>query len=288
MLFERYALRTGADVEINNIFEVHISDDDFEHIALGENEYDFSNEHLTYAFNNASFENLILFYTKPTLENIDDNGRRTFHFKLAYVKTKSEQLIVNTQNLNIVNELDEYQGLIDFLDIYFVVYDNVAKIAFQYKHASSVTQKVIKGAIKKVFTRHFLLDTVNFDNHLEFIKDYFQTDFENTFNASRKNKKIILFLDTINNGIQTINSIKKEYSIKADVTFEQAFDLLRENLTDNILRYSIKCEDDLSKTASIDGRSEDLRTNEWEKAATEEIDMESTNFLMDIRHFLRY
>lgn len=289
MLFERYAVKLKKNVNITNIFDINIDDDLFEDVDIEGNVFKFSSNYSTYNFDNASYENLIVIYTKPEIIHRTSEDRDMFRIKLAYVKTKSDQLIVNVQDWNVVNHLNQYQGLIDFIEVFLIPYDNVMKIAVEYKY-HSLSPTVLFETIKKVFINNFISFGVNFKEDLEIVKDYFNTDFEETFNNSRKNKKIVLYLDTINNGIETINSAKIEYSIKADITFENAFHYLKANTQDNILRYSIKCEDEDAKTASIEGIDEDLRTTDWVKAARINVDISDLNVLIlnSIEHFLRF
>lgn len=287
MLFERYAIKFRRDTNIHNIFDINFQDEQFENINIDNISYEIFRNHFTYEFNNATFENLIVIFTKPTIvHNI--NNRDLYKLKIAYVKTKNKQTIVNVQNWDVVNHLNEYQGLIDFLDIYILPYDNTAKIAVEYKY-NSIAPSILYQMIQNIMINGFIRFGINYNEDLELVKDYLQTDFEETFNSSRKNKKIILYMDTINNGTETINSAKIEYSVKADVSFQNAFDYLTSITRDNIQRYSIKCEDEDAKTASIDGENEDLRTNEWSKPARTHINSENINQIYaSIANFLRF
>lgn len=287
MLFERYAIKFRKDTNIHNIFDINFQDEQFENINIDNISYEIFKNHFTYEFNNATFENLIVIFTKPTIVyNI--NHRDLYKLKIAYVKTKNNQTIVNVQNWDVVNHLNEYQGLIDFLDIYIIPYDNTAKIAVEYKY-NSIAPSILYQMIQNIMINGFIRFGINYNEDLELVKDYLQTDFEETFNSSRKNKKIILYMDTINNGTETINSAKIEYSVKADVSFQNAFDYLTAITTDNILRYSIKCEDEDAKTASIDGENEDLITSEWSKPARIHIDSENMNQIYtSVAIFLRF
>lgn len=287
MLFERYAIKFRRDTNIHNIFDINFQDEQFENINIDNISYEIFRNHFTYEFNNATFENLIVIFTKPTIvQNI--NHRDLYKLKIAYVKTKNNQTIVNVQNWDVVNHLNEYQGLIDFLDIYIIPYDNTAKIAVEYKY-NSIAPSILYQMIQNIMINGFIRFGINYNEDLELVKDYLQTDFEETFNSSRKNKKIILYMDTINNGTETINSAKIEYSVKADVSFQNAFDYLTAITTDNILRYSIKCEDEDAKTASIDGENEDLITSEWSKPARIHIDSENMNQIYtSVAIFLRF
>lgn len=287
MLFERYAIKFRRDTNIHNIFDINFQDEQFENINIDNISYEIFRNHFTYEFNNATFENLIVIFTKPTIvHNI--NNRDLYKLKIAYVKTKNNQTIVNVQNWDVVNHLNEYQGLIDFLDIYIIPYDNTAKIAVEYKY-NSIAPSILYQMIQNIMINGFIRFGINYNEDLELVKDYLQTDFEETFNSSRKNKKIILYMDTINNGTETINSAKIEYSVKADVSFQNAFDYLTSITRDNIQRYSIKCEDEDAKTASIDGENEDLRTNEWSKPARTHINSENINQIYaSIANFLRF
>lgn len=287
MLFERYAIKFRRDTNIHNIFDINFQDEQFENINIDNISYEIFRNHFTYEFNNATFENLIVIFTKPTIvHNI--NNRDLYKLKIAYVKTKNNQTIVNVQNWDVVNHLNEYQGLIDFLDIYILPYDNTAKIAVEYKY-NSIAPSILYQMIQNIMINGFIRFGINYNEDLELVKDYLQTDFEETFNSSRKNKKIILYMDTINNGTETINSAKIEYSVKADVSFQNAFDYLTSITRDNIQRYSIKCEDEDAKTASIDGENEDLRTNEWSKPARTHINSENINQIYaSIANFLRF
>ncbi|MCT7521859.1 hypothetical protein N5T57_02785 [Aliarcobacter cryaerophilus] len=287
MLFERYAVKLKKNNNIHNIFDINFQNEKFEDITIDNISYQIFRNHFTYEFNNATFENLIVIFTKPTIiHNIND--RDLYKLKIAYVKTKNNQTIVNVQNWDVVNHLDQYQGLIDFIDIYIMPYDNTAKIAIEYKY-NSIAPSVMFQMIQNIMINGFICFGINYDEDLELVKDYLQTDFEETFNSSRKNKKIILYMDTINNGTETINSAKIEYSVKSDITFENAFNYLTSNYSDNIQRYSIKCEDEDFKTASIDGESEDLRTNEWSKPARIHINYEDTNNIYaSVANFLKF
>ena len=287
MLFERYAIKFRRNTNIHNIFDINFQDEQFENINIDNISYEIFRNHFTYEFNNATFENLIVIFTKPTIvQNI--NHRDLYKLKIAYVKTKNNQTIVNVQNWDVVNHLNEYQGLIDFLDIYIIPYDNTAKIAVEYKY-NSIAPSILYQMIQNIMINGFIRFGINYNEDLELVKDYLQTDFEETFNSSRKNKKIILYMDTINNGTETINSAKIEYSVRADVTFQNAFNYLTSITRDNIQRYSIKCEDEDSKTASIDGENEDLRTSEWSKPARTHIDSENINQIYaSIANFLRF
>lgn len=287
MLFERYAIKFRRNTNIHNIFDINFQDEQFENINIDNISYEIFRNHFTYEFNNATFENLIVIFTKPTIvHNI--NHRDLYKLKIAYVKTKNNQTIVNVQNWDVVNHLNEYQGLIDFLDIYIIPYDNTAKIAVEYKY-NSIAPSILYQMIQNIMINGFIRFGINYNEDLELVKDYLQTDFEETFNSSRKNKKIILYMDTINNGTETINSAKIEYSVKADVSFQNAFDYLTAITTDNILRYSIKCEDEDAKTASIDGENEDLITSEWSKPARIHIDSENMNQIYtSVAIFLRF
>jgi len=288
MLFERYAIKLKENRNYTNIFDINIDDEQFESINIENTTFEMFRNHFTHEFNNASFENLIVIFTKPTIIHTNTDGRSLYKMKIAYVKTKNDQLIVNVQDWNVVNHLNQYQGLIDFIDIYIMPYDNTAKIAVEYKY-HSISPTVLYETIQQILINGFIGFGINYDEDLNLVKDYLQTDFESTFNNSRKNKKIVLYLDTINNGSETINSAKMEYSVKADVTFENAFNYLTSLTQDNIQRYSIKCEDEDAKTASIDGFNEDLRTDEWSKPARMHIDFDSDiQVYNSIAHFLRY
>ncbi|XOB62148.1 hypothetical protein ACMC56_16395 [Campylobacterota bacterium DY0563] len=289
MLFERYAIKLKENVNRTNIFNIDINEDLYETVEIDGNNFSFSRNHLRYTFENTSYENLIVIYTKPEVIYTTRESRQLFRMKFAYVKTKEDQLIVNVQDWNVVNHLNEYQGLIDFIEIFLIPYDNMMKIAVEYKY-HSISPSVLNDVIEQVFINNFIEFGINFSEDLEIVKDYFNTDFEETFNRSRKNKKIIFYIDTVNNGTETVNSAKIEYSIKADITFQNAFDYLRANRQDNILRYSIKCEDEDAKTASIDGINEDLRTSEWVKAARTNVDISTIdeNTLNTLSHFLRF
>lgn len=288
MLFERYVVRVQENQNHTNIFEINFEDEHFENVIIENVNYNFSTRHHHFEFDNASFENLIVIFTKSELVYQTIDHRELYRCKIAYVKTSEDQVIVNTQDWNVVNHLNEYQGTIDFLDVFILPYDNMAKIAVQYKY-HSISQNVLYQIVKQIMVYGFIGFGIDFDEDLEIVKDYFLTDFEDTFNQSRKNKKIIFYMDTINNGVEIINSAKIEYSVKADVSFENTFNYLRANTTDNIVRYSIKCEDEDMKTASIDGYNQDLRTNEWEKAARINIDVSepSININQSMSHFLR-
>ncbi len=288
MLFERYVVRVQENQNHTNIFDINFQNEHFENVTIENINYNFSTRHYHYEFDNASFENLIVIFTKSELVYQTMENRELYRCKIAYVKTSEDQLIVNTQDWNVVNHLNEYQGSIDFLDVFILPYDNMAKIAVQYKY-HSISQSVLYQIVKQIMVYGFIRFGIDFDADLEIVKDYFQTDFEDTFNQSRRNKKIIFYMDTINNGVEIINSTKIEYSVKADVSFENAFNYLKAHSTDNILRYSIKCEDEDTKTASIDGYNEDLKTNEWEKAARINIDMSepSINIHQSMGQFLR-
>lgn len=283
MLLERYALKLRSNVNYASIFNININEEEFSNISIDGTAFEIKNNYFTYEFNNSSFENLIVIYTKPVIIS-DTAERNLYKLKLGYVKTKNSQLIVNVQNWDVVNHLNQYQGLIDFIDIYIIPYDNIAKIAVEYKY-NSISLKVLYEIIQNILISNFIDTNIDYNQNLELVKDYFQTDFENTFNNSRKNKKIILYLDTVNNGSETINSAKTEFSVKSDITFENAFSYLTTVTTDNVLRYSIKCEDEDSKTASIDGYTEDLRTNEWSKPARIQIVEED---IQAIGIFLRF
>ncbi|RXI27846.1 hypothetical protein [Aliarcobacter trophiarum] len=283
MLLERYALKLRKNVNHANIFNININEAEFSNISIDGTDFEMSNKHSKFEFDNSSFENLIVIYTKPAVINTIE-GRNLYKFKLGYVKTKNSQLIVNVQNWDVVNHLNKYQGLIDFIDIYMIPYDNIAKIAVEYKY-NSISLGVLYEVIKDILIINFIDTGIDYNQKLELVKDYFQTDFENTFNNSRKNKKIILYLDTVNNGSETINSVKTEFSVKSDITFENAFSYLKTVSNDNVLRYSIKCEDEDFKTSSIDGYNEDLKTNEWSKPARIQVAEENIQTISD---FLRF
>ena len=119
MLFERYAVKLKKNNNIHNIFDINFQNEKFEDITIDNISYQIFRNHFTYEFNNATFENLIVIFTKPTIiHNIND--RDLYKLKIAYVKTKNNQTIVNVQNWDVVNHLDQYQGLIDFIDIYIM------------------------------------------------------------------------------------------------------------------------------------------------------------------------
>lgn len=288
MLFERYAVKLRANANHQQLFDINFEDELFEEVTIESDTFKFTKHHYRYEFRNTSYENLIAIFTKPELLYTNNESRELYHTKIAYVKTKENQLIVDTQNWDVVNHLDQYQGLIDFIDVYIMPYDNIAKIAIEYKY-HSVPQATLLEIIKYIFVNGFLGFGISFQEDLEIVKDYFQTDFEETFNESRRNKKIIVYMDTINNGSEIINSAKTEYSIKADITLENTIGYLHSRYHDNIIRYSIKCEDKDSKTASIDGAGVDLRTSEWETPARKNIDTSelNTNTFVSICHFLR-
>lgn len=264
MLIERYAVKPKETINLTNIFDINIEDGLFETINIENSSYEMFIHQTSHSIDNASFDNLIVIFTKP--EIIYNNGRDLYKLKIAYVKTKNDQLIVNVQDWNVVNHLNEFQGLIDFVNLYIMPYDNIAKIAVEYKY-HSIPNSILYQTIQKILINGFIRFGINYEEDLDLVQDYLQSDFESTFNHSRRNKKIVVHLDTINNNTETINSAKIEYSIKSDITFENTFNYLRSHLQDNIQRYSIKCEDENSKTASIDGYGEDLRTSEWSKPA---------------------
>jgi hypothetical protein len=136
LLLERYALKLRKNVDHANIFNININEAEFSNISIDGTDFEMSNKHSKFEFDNSSFENLIVIYTKPAIINTIE-GRHVYKFKLGYVKTKNSQLIVNVQNWDVVNHLNKYQGLIDFIDIYMIPYDNIAKIAVEYKYNSA-------------------------------------------------------------------------------------------------------------------------------------------------------
>ncbi len=288
MLFERYAVQLKVNDSHHDIFDVNFEDELFEEVEIESETYKFTQHHYTYQFANASYENLIAIFTKPEVLHTTGDDRELYHTKIAYVKTKENQVIVNTQNWDVVNHLNEYQGLIDFIDIYIIPYDNMAKIAIEYKY-HALPQTVLFEIIKYIFVNGFIGFGISFEEDLDIVKDYFQTDFEATFNSSRRNKKIIVYMDTVNNGTEVINSAKIEYSVKANISLENTMNYLHTQYQDNTIRYSIKCEDEDNKTALI--TAEELRTNasEWETPARTTIDtlQIDTSVFTSLSHFLR-
>lgn len=282
MVFERYMIRANNRCPVENITRVNINDEVFQTYTIDGYEYEFFTNPIEHEFQNASFDNLITLFTKPQLV-FQENGLDLYKTKLAYVKTKDGQLIVNVNDMNIVNHLDRYQGLLDFIDVFFLVYSDKIKFSVQYKY-QSISQSVLFIALRNIINNGFLREQIDQERHLELLRDYLATDFEATFNASRKNKKLTLYLDTINNGIESVNSIKYEYSLKANITFENAFSYVQENMNDNVLRYTIKCEDDFQKTATIEGTSENLFTEDWTKPARITISTDNLNNLGLLTH----
>ena len=288
MLFERYAFKYRENDNIqNNVFDIQISDDDFIQININNENFNIFTELHEYNFYNAAFEKLILTYTKPTIVyNIPATNRLIYKIRLIYTKTKEGQTIVDLQDWSTIGNLNRHQGLVDFVDIFIIPYDNMAKIATEYKY-HSISKQILYGVIHEIFDRYFLRHNIQRDD-FEIVMDFSQTDFEEIFNNSRKNKKIVFHMDMVNNGAEIINSGKIEYSIKADTTFDNAFGWLRGIFNDNIQRYSIKCEDMNNKTASIDGYSDDLTTNEWSAPARIEIGTQNNDALYgQLAHFLR-
>jgi len=288
MLFERYAVQLKEDASHHHIFDANFEEELFEEVEIEAETYKFTKHHYTYQFTNASYENLIAIFTKPEVLYTTDEDRYLYHTKIAYVKTKENQVIVNTQNWDVVNHLDEYQGLIDFIDIYIIPYDNMAKIAVEYKY-HSLPPTILFEIIKYIFVNGFLRFGINFGEDLDIVKDYFLTDFEETFNESRRNKKIIVYMDTVNNGDEVINSAKTEYSVKADITLENTLNYLHTQYQDNTIRYSIKCEDEDNKTALITAEELSTGTDEWKTPArttinTSQID---TSVFSALSHFMR-
>ncbi len=286
MLFERYAFKYRENNDIqNNTFDIQISDNSFRQVNINNENFDISTELHKYNFSNAAFEKLILTYTKPTIiYNITDINRPMYKVRLIYTKTKEGQTIVDIQDWSTIGSLNGHQGLVNFVDIFIIPYDNVAKIATEYRY-HSISNQILYEVIREIFDRYFLRRNIQRAD-FEIVMDFSQTDFEEIFNNSRKNKKIVFHIDTVNNGTEIINSGKIEYSIKADTIFQNAFNWLCVRLNDNIQRYSIKCEDANNKTASIDGNSEDLMTNEWSTPARIEINAQDNTLYTQIASFL--
>lgn len=261
-LFERFIVtqkekKQGTLIE-NDFFRKEIKEyGEEEYKNIQQNNIKLFKSHLEYSVPYSKTDKIIAFLTK--IEKIVTN-QEPFLYKtqIAYIKLQEHQDIFDMKRMEIIDKLDEYQGVIDFLEVFICPYDDYIKFAVEYKF-HSINKEFLAQIIHYLVKTFFLNENINYDTNFEFGKDYTTEDFNQIFNKSRKNKKLIFYIDTIDtNGGAILNSIKQEYSIKGNTMLEKLKELGHiigklAKITETPIRYVIKCEDADAKTASHKG-----------------------------------
>lgn len=293
----RYLLRT-LNSDLTNVFsEANINDENFtEKTLFNESLKVYNGEPYQDNTPYASYDSLISTFTKPELIYTRSN-KKLFLCNILYAKTKNEQSIVNVETWDETSHLDIFNGPANRLKVYFIFYDNIIKYAVQYQY-QSIPNKALYFMLRQIADKTLLSDleqtgyTIDiFDpDDVELCIDYSPKDFEETFNSSRKRKKLIFSIDTQNEADDIINSGKLEYSLKPYSSFENILQIARVKVgADGLVRYIIKCEDSDGKTASIESLGNDIITNEWQERPRIDIDNNNFDKTLDcLFEFLRY
>ncbi len=283
MYLDRYILRTTnqdlLDVfSSNNVVDTMFDDKEL----FGETKKLYSENPLSYNFDYASYHYLVATFTKPVLLGIFQN-RELYYYNFIYAKTKDNQAIVDVNTWEELEQLDMFKGPVSNLRIYFILYDNMIKFAVESQYQAlpkNVIYDLIKLSISKLFLNTIeiedgrVLDIYNSED-FDIGIDYNQTDFENIYNNSNRNKKIVFYVDTQNEADEFINSGKLEYSLKPNSILEHTIEIARLKMgSDNFIRYVVKCEDIDGKTASINAIGNDIHTDEWTQPARTFVDNE--------------
>lgn len=244
----------------------------------------------------ASYDRMVAVFTRPI--NLSSRGNsRLFASDVIYAKTKENQAIVNVSTWEEVDQLDLFKGPVSRIKIFFVVYDNMVKFAVEDIY-QSIPQNVLYEMMKSIIERCFLNSLTAEDGHaisvynpddFEILIDYSEEDFEVIFNLSKRKKKIVFGIDTQNEADELINSGQLVYSLRADSILQRVFAFARARATqDGIVRYTIKCEDENGKTASIESVENDILLDTWQavprisisdNATGEDLHNELFNFL---------
>ncbi|WP_169752455.1 hypothetical protein [Campylobacter mucosalis] len=244
----------------------------------------------------ASYDRMVAVFTKPISLSSRGNSR-LFASDIIYAKTKENQAIVNVSTWEEVDQLDLFKGPVNRIKIFFVIYDNMIKFAVEDIY-QSIPQSVLFEMMKSIIERCFLNSLTAEDGHtisvynpddFEILIDYSEEDFEGIFNSSKRKKKVVFGIDTQNEADELINSGQLVYSLKADSILHNVFAFARARaIQDGIVRYTIKCEDENGKTASIESVGNDILLDTWQtmprisisdNATDEDLHNELFNFL---------
>lgn len=290
MDYDRYSLVLNRGVNAINIFALNINVDDFEDIEIEGQTYTFHTGTYNHEFDNATYDYLVTFYTKPVHIHTIGNQFRMYRTSIGFVKTKDGQVLYDVQNRDSLGTLDRHKGLLSFLDVHFVVYDDTIRIAVESVF-HSITQTVLSSTMKHIFDNHYINNQViNVFQDCNVVKDYSPSDFEATFNTSNRDKKAVFLLDGVDD-TEFVNSGRMEFSLSHDLTFENAMTWLRSKINGNVRRYSIKCHDhNDNRTASLNGYpGVDARLDEWmQPARLIDVDHDSPTAVTTLAHFLRF
>lgn len=209
---------------------------------------------------------IVAFMGEPNIEYTDkQTNRKMYKIKIAYLKTQENQKVFDYDECKIIETLNEYQGILEFLDTYLIPYEDHIRIAIEYRYGS-ITRDNLRLLSLKIVEVFFILDN-SFLKKTTFVQSYTKGEFREIFNNSSRNKKIIFYSDVVdNNGIEILNSVKHEYSLKCSAKLGDIIgDFVRDNFSSyNAKRYVIKCEDSESKTASFEGGAKDFESlQDW-------------------------
>ena len=290
-MFDRYSLTINEGVIVDQFGDVNIDDEDFSRVTLSTVHYDFYNTHREYNFDNATYDYLVTFYTKPSIIRADAyQNFDLYHTSIGYIKTKDNQIIFDLETMNAIDTLDRHKGLLNFLDVYFIVYDDVIRISIESVF-HSLPNNVLVSTLKGIFYNHFINhEWLDIFTDTNIVKDYTPHDFENIFNSSNRNKKVVFLLDGTDD-MEIVNSGRMEYSLTHSINLESTMTWLRGKLNGNIRRYSIKCEDssDNSTAALMGYPGSDIQLHDWvQPARLVGVDTEDENGIQSIVTFLEY
>lgn len=229
---------------------------------------------------------IVAFFGQPYIGHTCQKAQKTMYgIDIVYLKTQENQEIFDCDQCKIMETLNKNQGILETLDIFFLPYDDFIRVAIEHKHRA-VGKNNLKQIVLKIIETFFLADNLKIQD-FQCIQSYTEGEFKKIFDNSNRNKKIVFYSDVVDeNGMEILNSIKHEVSLKHYTKIDGRLkQLVKMKFSSyKAVRYVLKCEDLESKTASFEGDLEDFDdSQEWTHPARILIQ----NNTIDLFSFLR-